>query len=235
MGDLNLTTRLQAGKAISADQINGLVTNATVKPLPISRIDNLQPVLDGKTDKGHIHAMTSVSGLMETLEGKSDSRHVHTIGHVTGLQEALNEKAKAIDLPTKANLVHTHEASEINHLNEAMSGKANVSHVHEIAHINGLQQALSQLQASISQLQSERAHNSHTHANYEARMQQLQEGINAKAQATHTHHHSQIQGLGSAATRNVAVVENLGGQPHNLITVGHFYELLPRTGDGGGG
>lgn len=141
MGDLNLTTRLQAGKAITADLINNVVSNATVKALPISKIDNLQSVLDGKSDNGHVHEIANVNGLQASLDkiGEIQSNldnHKHEIAIISGLQETLNSK------------VNTSVVEELR------GSKAHKIHSHEIQQVNGLQERLAAIDGRSSRLES---------------------------------------------------------------------------------
>lgn len=142
MGDINLTTKLQPGKPFNAEQVNNLVSTATVKTLPISRIDALQAVLDGKTDKGHTHGVNDVTGLQSALDSKAAlahrhemeninglgerfSSHIHEMASVNGLQEALNVKVNASVVEelmgSKAHKIHTHEIVLSRHLDTAYS------------------------------------------------------------------------------------------------------------------
>ena len=53
--------------------------------------------LAGKSDNGHGHVISDVTGLQDALDGKSDNGHGHVIDDVEGLQDALNGKVDKVD------------------------------------------------------------------------------------------------------------------------------------------
>ena len=126
-----------------------LITSALVSYYTKTETDSL---LSGKSNTGHTHIFSDISGLETALEGKSDVGHSHEISDVSGLQSALNGKA---------NSSHTHQTSDITGLDTALwnkadknttytkdetdtllSWKANSTHTHAISNITGLQSAL---------------------------------------------------------------------------------------------
>lgn len=56
---------------------------------------DLAAALDGKSNTGHGHAQSEITGLVDALAGKAASSHTHTIANVTGLQTALDGKQAA--------------------------------------------------------------------------------------------------------------------------------------------
>ena len=53
--------------------------------------------LSGKSDNGHGHEISEVSGLQDALDGKSDNGHGHEISDVEGLQDALDGKVDKVE------------------------------------------------------------------------------------------------------------------------------------------
>ena len=87
-----------------------------------ARLPAIEAILPGKSDVGHIHPISDVTGLVSALAGKSDNGHSHAIADTTGLQDALDDKAA---------LSHTHLQADITDLaptllaiNNAISAKA---------------------------------------------------------------------------------------------------------------
>ena len=93
----------------------------------------IDTALSGKSNTGHSHAVTEVTGLESALSGKAAASHTHTQSDVTGLESALSGKANAS---------HTHAQSDVTGLESALSGKANASHTHTQSDVTGLETAL---------------------------------------------------------------------------------------------
>ena len=72
----------------------------------------IDTALSGKSNTGHSHAMTDVTGLDSALSGKANASHTHTQSDVTGLETALLGKAPAS---------HTHTKSQITDLANAVA------------------------------------------------------------------------------------------------------------------
>jgi len=156
---------------------------------------NIQTQLDGKSDTGHGHDISDITGLSSALDGKADSSHGHTIADVAGLQTALDAKAAsshghaiadvtglADALDGKAASSHGHAISDVTGLQTALAGKANVSHGHAIADVAGLQTAL-----------AGKANVSHGHAI--ADVTGLQTALAGKANVSHGHAIADVTGL----------------------------------------
>ncbi|MEO3479379.1 GDSL-type esterase/lipase family protein [Phaeobacter sp. CAU 1743] len=62
-------------------------------PASLTDLGILREELDGKSDVGHVHPISDVTGLQGALDGKSADGHGHAIGDVTGLQGALDGKS----------------------------------------------------------------------------------------------------------------------------------------------
>ncbi|HET9144162.1 hypothetical protein [Actinophytocola sp.] len=120
------------------------------------RLDTLEarPIVDSPDDIGAAPAgdYATNTALTTGLAGKSDTGHTHPISGVTGLQAALDGKQATGDYATntaltnglagKANTVHTHSISNVTGLQTALDGKAAVAHTHAVADTTGLQAAL---------------------------------------------------------------------------------------------
>ena len=65
--------------------ITGTITNQT----------DLANALNGKSNTGHGHAQSEITGLVDALAGKAAAAHTHSIANVTGLQGALDGKQAA--------------------------------------------------------------------------------------------------------------------------------------------
>ena len=68
-----------------------------------------------------VPGITDVSGLTAALAGKASTSHTHSISDVTGLTDALAGKASTS---------HTHAISDVTGLTSALAGKASTSHTH---------------------------------------------------------------------------------------------------------
>lgn len=97
---------------------------------------------DLKSDVGHGHAISDVSGLQTALDGKASTSHTHVIADTTGLQAALDGKS-----PTSHNHDATYAAIGHNH----NGVYATVSHTHTT---NDLSQVNSHLANLLSQIQA---------------------------------------------------------------------------------
>ncbi|MCG5512872.1 phage tail repeat domain-containing protein [Ectothiorhodospira shaposhnikovii] len=58
--------------------------------------ENLAPLLSGKANVVHGHAISDVTGMQAALDGKAASAHTHTIANVSGLQAELDAKQNAL-------------------------------------------------------------------------------------------------------------------------------------------
>ena len=121
--------------------------------------------LGEKSNTGHSHAASDVTGLEAALAGKAASSHAHSQSDVTGLADALAGKAAAS---------HTHSQSDVTGLADALAGKAAASHTHSQSDVTGLADALAGKAAA-----------SHTHS--QSDVTGLADALAGKAAASHTH------------------------------------------------
>ncbi|MCF4098609.1 phage tail fiber domain-containing protein [Maritalea mediterranea] len=85
--------------------------------------------LSGKSETGHGHSISDISGLQTALDGKSNTGHGHSISDVSGLQTALDDKSSN---------GHGHSISDVSGLQSALDGKSATGHGHSIGDISGL-------------------------------------------------------------------------------------------------
>lgn len=121
--------------------------------------------ISGKSDVGHTHEQTDVTGLAAALNalntalsGKAAASHTHSQVDVNGLSVALAGKAAAI---------HTHAQSEVTGLSTALAGKADSAHSHSQSDVSGLEAALEEIGTEIDGILTAlagKAASSHTHA-----------------------------------------------------------------------
>lgn len=73
--------------------------------------DAVYSALAQKSDVGHGHTISGVTGLQEALDGKSPVGHIHSLGDVTDLQSSLSGLQSQID--NKANVDHSHTTQSL--------------------------------------------------------------------------------------------------------------------------
>ena len=83
----------------------------------------LSTQLEGKSDTGHVHVQSDITGLTAALAGKSGTGHKHVQSDITGLTAAL---------AGKSNMGHGHAQSDITGLVTALAGKSDTIHAHTI-------------------------------------------------------------------------------------------------------
>ena len=83
--------------ALSSTSLASLaLANSAVQPsqlAPYATKAELSSGLAGKSDTGHKHPISDVTGLQSALDAKAATVHTHSIAQVTGLQTALDGKA----------------------------------------------------------------------------------------------------------------------------------------------
>ena len=95
----------------------------------------IDTALSGKSNTGHSHAVTDVTGLESALSGKAAASHTHVQSDVTGLETALSGKANAS---------HTHTKSQITDLANAVAstngsgGSAGLMSANDKEKLNGI-------------------------------------------------------------------------------------------------
>ena len=99
----------------------------------------LNDILDDKSDVGHSHAISDVTGLQTALDGKAASNHTHDY---SSTYAAINHNHDSL----YAAINHTHDYSStfaaINHTHDYSSTFAPLLHTHAISDVTGLQTAL---------------------------------------------------------------------------------------------
>ena len=123
--NLVITFNTDAGKDNIAIPISSIFNAnnyyTTANTYSKTEVDNK---LTSKSDTGHTHAISGVTGLQSALDGKSPTSHTHVISGVTGLQAALDGKS---------NTGHIHAISDVTNLQSALDGKSGTGHTHNYA------------------------------------------------------------------------------------------------------
>jgi hypothetical protein len=129
-------TNLTANRALISNG-SGKVAVAAVTNVELGYLTGVtsavQTQLNGKSNTGHGHSISEITGLQLALDGKSNISHTHGISEVTGLQLALDGKS---------NTGHSHAIADVTGLQTALNGKSNTGHTHAISEVTGLQSAL---------------------------------------------------------------------------------------------
>jgi Phage tail repeat like len=138
IGGVNHRVTLNAIKSLITKNDLGLafVNNTSDADKPISTAT--QAALMGKSNMGHTHAMTDVSGLVQYITDQlntlastlSAAGHTHQLTEIVGLVTALADKASVTDLNSLAAVV--------SNINTALATKAAVVHSHGTSSITGL-------------------------------------------------------------------------------------------------
>lgn len=123
--NLVITFNTDAGKDNIAIPISSIFNAnnyyTTANTYNKTEVDNK---LAGKSNTGHTHVISEVTGLQSALDGKSPTSHTHVISGVTGLQAALDGKS---------NTGHIHAISDVTNLQSALDGKSGTGHTHNYA------------------------------------------------------------------------------------------------------
>lgn len=142
----NLDTALAAKAPLASPAFTGTVTGITKAMVGLSNVDNTadsakpvstaqQTALDGKSDTGHTHAYSSLTGIPSTF---APATHSHATSDVTGLDTALGDKAPLASptftgtpaAPTATGGTNTTQIATTAFVTTAVSTKANTSHTH---------------------------------------------------------------------------------------------------------
>ena len=161
-------------------------------------IDELE---EGKSDAGHTHAISDVTGLQAALDAKATSAALSTeattrgdadeglsadIAAETAARQAADSTLQS-NIDAKANVSHTHAQSDVTGLVSDLAGKAAASHTHAISDVTGLQGAL-----------------------------------DGKAEANHTHDASNISGTIDPGILPTPTLTTIGGVMRNTGAAGQF-------------
>lgn len=122
----------------------------------------------------HAHTLENVTGLVTALAGKSDTNHDHNTAY--------------------AAISHAHAIENVTGLATALSGKA------DTAALNSLIETVNEIDGDVTDLENaiaNKADENHTHDDYIS-AQTYANGMNGKADVSHTHAISDVSGLQSA-------------------------------------
>jgi hypothetical protein len=170
--DSQLSFKSDIGHVHSISNITGLQlaldSKATITELDnrIEQLINLAPSTLNTLGELAAELGNLDVSIVNSLANKSDIGHIHTVSEITGLQTTLDDKASVASLAAKANVVHAHAIADITGLQAALdaaggggaidiSGKADITyvdselalksdvgHVHVVTDVSGLQTAL---------------------------------------------------------------------------------------------
>src|SRR5690554_4203852 len=120
---LDVTNEAMEADSILVKATDNYICNFPILKLPFFTEDEIDSILLGKSDTGHVHDTSDVNNLSLYLGQKLDiidtsdlarKIHAHTISDVTGLQDALDLKLDVTELDdyyTKTNLETSGQAS----------------------------------------------------------------------------------------------------------------------------
>lgn len=100
---------------------------------PLSEVSGLQIALDSKANTGHGHIITDVEDLENELANRAYVSHNHTTSNITGLDAALNSKASITHNHAIADVINLE--SELAALNSDIAGKSPILHLHAISDV----------------------------------------------------------------------------------------------------
>ena len=174
------------------EKIATAVTDGKVDLSGYARLSDLAT----KADLGHGHTMSDVEGLSDALDnkanknevaikedlaGKSDIGHTHDISSINELQEHLEAKANTNDVYTKVEI-----DNKVQTIDSAIIGKADVGHNHDDVYYT---------QAEVDEAIAKVATDGVVNLQGYATKTELNEGLQTKADLSHGHTPSDIEGL----------------------------------------
>lgn len=215
----------------------------------IESVEILREALEDVAQKAHQHEITDVTGLSEVLEGfisseqleavrneingKSDEGHQHGIADILELGEKLATFLTEEDV---AGILEGYIASgdlesAVNQLEDAISTKAEKSHTHEIEDINGL---MAKLESFVTSEDLPSLLPDVDLSGVQETLRSIQDELAGKANASHQHEMSEINGLATALSEfvtNTALVEQLGAKAnkehtHSILNVEGLTDAL---------
>lgn len=87
-------------------------------------------LLGGKSDVGHTHLISDITGLQTALDGKAATSHTHTASQVTDFSEAVDDRVSAL-LQAGSNIALTYDDS-LNTLTVAVTGLGTLATLNSI-------------------------------------------------------------------------------------------------------
>ena len=169
----------------------------------ISGVDGLDIALSNKTDVGHGHSASEISGLPdpgtsktyvdEELAKKANISHTHQASDISGLPAAPDVTKAYVDseLTKKSNTTHTHDFGTLTNRPTSYPPSA---HQHPASDITGLPEAPDVSKAYVDSEMDKKANASHQHT-----FDSITQKPTSYPPSTHTHPASDITGLPTAS------------------------------------
>src|SRR5690554_3022295 len=148
---LDVTNEAMEADSILVKATDNYICNFPILKLPFFTESEIDSILLGKSDTGHVHDTSDVTGMYDYLNAKSDTGHVHGTADVTGLHDML---------AGKSDVGHDHDTADVNNLSLYLGQKLDVTdtsvlarkiHAHTISDVTGLQDAL-ELKLDVTEL-----------------------------------------------------------------------------------
>lgn len=162
-----LQTAIDAKAPLASPAFTGTPTGITKSHVGLGNVDNTadsgkpvstaqQTALDGKSNTGHTHAQSDVTGLVTALSSKAATVHTHVATDVTDFSTAVDARIANIIGTAPAALDTLGELSDAlgddadfaGTMTTALAGKASTVHTHATSDVTGLDTSLSGKQAS---------------------------------------------------------------------------------------
>src|SRR5690554_4171735 len=105
---LDVTNEAMEADSILVQATDNYICNFPILKLPFFTESEIDSILLGKADTGHVHDTADVTGLHDMLAGKSDVGHDHDTSDVTNLSLYLGQKLNVTDTSDLARKVHDH-------------------------------------------------------------------------------------------------------------------------------
>src|SRR5690554_1073443 len=124
---LDVTNEAMAADSILVKATDNYICNFPILKLPFFTEGEIDSILLGKADTGHVHDTSDVTGLHDMLAGKSDVGHDHDTADVNNLSLYLGQKLDVTDTSVLARKIHDHTISDVTGLQDALELKLNIA------------------------------------------------------------------------------------------------------------
>lgn len=175
-----------------------------------------------------------VDSLTSAIETKAEKSHAHEIEEINGLVARLASFITSEDLPGLLPEVDLSDIREaLSTIQNELLGKASVEHQHEISEINGL---MAKLESFVTSEDLPSLLPDVDLSGVQETLRAIQAELAGKANASHQHEMSEIDGLATALSEfvtNTALVEQLGAKAnkehnHSILNVEGLSDALAR-------
>src|SRR5690554_1256577 len=124
---LDVTNEATEADSILVKATDNYICNFPILKLPFFTESEIDSILLGKADTGHVHDTSDVTGLHDMLAGKSDVGHDHDTADVNNLSLYLGQKLDVTDTSVLARKIHDHTISDVTGLQDALELKLNIA------------------------------------------------------------------------------------------------------------